>query len=205
MKKYERKILGFEVDNFFYPLRNKLDYIKVLLLTVRKLIIKDNEYGATAKLKVIISKYNRAFYYSGNKYYSIVFPFDIIEDENGDIEVQTKSDKIISSKVISELFSILKDKQFANNPSLINYYFESDTSVSYDSISILEDLLLQEPAYVRYDYDEKNAMEQKHPLHHLDINYSSAGTYKIGLKKSIDDVFFEDLQDTTTNCRFLDH
>ena len=57
--------------------------------------------------------------------------------------------------------------------------------------------------YIRYDYDEKHENEKIHSLHHLDINYSSKGTYKIGLKKALKDEDFIDMLDLRTECKYL--
>lgn len=56
----------------------------------------------------------------------------------------------------------------------------------------IKDILIYEDAYIRYDHDEENfniykekGEEKKHPLHHLDIFYSTGSTFKLGLKDKI--------------------
>lgn len=42
-----------------------------------------------------------------------------------------------------------------------------------------------EEGYIRYDYDPIYEKTRTHPLNHLDINYSSDITYKIGMNRKI--------------------
>ena len=71
-------------------------------------------------------------------------------------------------------------------------------------------LLSYETGYVRYDYDLENYEKYKslgkpdlHPLNHLDINYTSNATYKIGIKNAIDIKVFLDCLDPNTDCWFF--
>ncbi len=60
-----------------------------------------------------------------------------------------------------------------------------------------------EDGYIRYDYDLKNKNGKKHPLYHLDINYSSGVTYKVGLRHAVSDSEFQDILDVKTDCAYL--
>ena len=60
-----------------------------------------------------------------------------------------------------------------------------------------------EDGYIRYDCDELHQKADIHPLHHLDINYSSGITYKIGLRNSMKLDEFKDVLDTQTECAYL--
>ena len=42
-----------------------------------------------------------------------------------------------------------------------------------------------------------------HPLNHFDVNYSSKTTFKIGIDSKIDNNFFLDLMDITTDCQYI--
>lgn len=54
--------------------------------------------------------------------------------------------------------------------------------------------------YLRFDYDPKNEKGDIHPLHHLDINYSKYGTFKIKLPNRITMQHFEDIFDKEKPC-----
>ena len=46
-------------------------------------------------------------------------------------------------------------------------------------------LLSFEAGYLRFDIDELNANGKMHPKEHLDINYSTGCTFKLGLSKEL--------------------
>lgn len=68
---------------------------------------------------------------------------------------------------------------------------------------LFRELLISEDGYIRYDHDPDNAAGDMHPLHHLDVFYSSGSTFKLGLRNSIDTATFEDYLDITTACRYI--
>lgn len=70
-------------------------------------------------------------------------------------------------------------------------------------LSLLEEILRFEPSYIRYDNDPYNENGKLHPLHHLDINYSTYGTFKIGFNNSISSNYFENFQNTNTDCSYI--
>ena len=71
-------------------------------------------------------------------------------------------------------------------------------------LEIIEELILVEPSYVRFDIDPENQKGHLHPLNHLDVNYSQAGTYKIGLRTAITLDEFEDILNVDTNCYYIE-
>lgn len=68
---------------------------------------------------------------------------------------------------------------------------------------LLVSLMSAELGYVRYDYDSKHQNGELHPLNHVDINYSSKVTYKLGLKNKVKPEEFIDMLDLKTKCRYL--
>lgn len=56
---------------------------------------------------------------------------------------------------------------------------------------------------IRYDYDPDHENGTMHPLHHLDVNYSSQGTYKLGMNRKIQTDEFVDMLDVKTACRYI--
>lgn len=60
-----------------------------------------------------------------------------------------------------------------------------------------------EKGYIRYDYDPEHENKEIHPLYHLDVNYSSGVTYKIGLNGALQIGGLKKILDTTTDCAYL--
>lgn len=146
---------------------------------------------------------NRLFFYKGNKYFSISFPFFVqIEGENV-VEIATYSGKPLDFKTISAIISIIDSEEFRLNPSLIDFYIEP-LSISYSGLFLLEEIFQFEPSYIRYDFDPLKENGKFHPLHHLDINYSTYGTYKLGLNHNIEKQDFEDTLNILSECSYLE-
>ncbi|MDL2141619.1 hypothetical protein ACHRVW_09155 [Flavobacterium collinsii] len=204
MKIIERDIFPFKEDEFFYAIRDKIDYARLIIYTTRYLLLNMETTGVkcSSQLKLCVDKMSRLFFYKEKKYFSVSFPFSVQIDGNEITDISTFSGKAINSKSLSCVISILEDSAFIINPSLTDYYIESDTAESI-GIAILEEIFQSEPAYIRYDNDPANEKGKLHPLNHLDINFSSYGTYKIGLENEIEAIFFDDVLNIRTDCSFL--
>lgn len=104
------------------------------------------------------------------------FPFTmLLYDDNNIIEISNFTGVIIDSQCVSLASSMLKDGLFQLNQSLVDYYIESN-NVKSIGIDLPEIIFHSEPVYIRYDHDPDREDAKRHPLHHLDINYSSYGT-----------------------------
>lgn len=202
MKIIERNIPDYQENKLFSPIRHKLDYIQILLLSMQILLLEDNGNNSSSKMKLCIDKMNRLFFYKQDKYFSIAFPFFVSIDDNNVREIKTYSEEEIDFEKISSVLAILNNEHYKNHKSLINLDIDTDI-IDIKGIALLEELLLFEPCYVRYDYDIKNQNGNRHPTSHLDINYSQYGTFKLGLNNSINNSYFEDLHNTNTDCSFI--
>jgi len=199
-----KPIVPFQEHIFFSPLRDKINYAQLLIYSARNLLIDYEIDGLkiTSNMKLIVDKMSRLFFYKEKKYFSVSFPFSVIVEEDKVTEISTYSGRTVDSKSISNVISILEDKQFALNPSPIDYYIESNT-VESTGLALLEEIFQFEPAYIRYDFDATNENGKLHPLHHVDVNYSTYGTFKLGLNNFIVDTFFENILNINTDCSFL--
>lgn len=204
MKILEKHIPSFQEDNFFSPIRDKVDFARIILFSARLLLLEseiDSEKNP-AYLKLIVEKMSRLFFYTENKYFSIAFPFKMLIVDNCISNLQTHSGFEIDNQIISESLSILLDGQFALKPSLVDYLWRTDETDN-PGIYLLEQIFQFEAAYIRYDIDPKNENKKLHPLIHFDVNYSSQGTYKLGLESKIIAAGFENLLNIQTDCYFL--
>jgi len=204
MKLIEKHIFPFKENEFFRPIRDKIDFARIIIYSARYLLlnIPTDDTECNSKMKLCVDKMSRLFFYKDKKYFSVSFPFSIQIDENEITDISTLSGKSINSKSLSSVISILEDPAFNLNPSLTDYYIDSDTAESV-GIGILEEVFQSEAGYIRYDNDPKNENGKLHPLNHLDVNYSPYGTYKIGLENEIETMIFDDILNIKTDCSFL--
>lgn len=75
--------------------------------------------------------------------------------------------------------------------------------MNIDAYKLLEYFWAHEPCYLRYDFDPKSSNGALHPLCHLDVNMSSKGSYKIGLKSKLSPSEFENIVNKNTDCYYL--
>ncbi len=204
MKIINREILPFQEDDFFSPLRDKIDYARLVIFATRYLLlnIDTSASNCKCKLKICVDKMSRLFFYREDKFFSVAFPFSVITEGDEIVEISSFSGISIDSKALSSVLSILEDSSFKLNPSVTDYYIESNT-VETIGISLLEEIFQSEPSYIRYDYDPKYENGRLHPLHHIDINYSSYGTFKLGLNSSITTNYFDNILNLNTDCSYL--
>lgn len=204
MKVITRVIYSFQEKDFFAPIRDKIEYARVVVLAARQLLLDmdDDNIETVSSMRLVVDKMSRLFFYKEKKYFSISFPFTILLDGDNIAKLTSYTGKNLDNKSISAVISILDNEQFRLNPSLIDFYIEPN---SIDSIGLflLEEIFQSEPSYVRYDYDPDNEKGKFHPLNHLDINYSQYSTFKLGFHQEIDQAYFENLQNIKTDCSFI--
>jgi len=205
MRVFDIKIPIYVHDSIFSPIRDKIDYVKVLMVSANFLLLSNYmEPSEYIHGRIVIDKMSRLFIYNGDKYFSISFPFIVDFNDANEIVIKTYSGKKINHKSISEVLYIIKSNQFGLARSLIDFYIEPN-DIDYNSIYLLEEILMYEPSYMRYDYDPDREDGNLHPLHHLDIHYSQYATLKIGLNSKIEPDFFEDIHNIKTDCFFINH
>ena len=204
MKVLSRVILPYQEKDFFLPIRDKVNYAWLILHSARALILNIDTSGMTASglLKLIVDRMSRLFLYKDGKFFSVSFPFNVITNGNEVLSITTYSGSNVDNKLISQAISVLNNDQFKLHPSPIEYWINNDSGNSI-GLSFLEEIFLFEPAYIRYDSDPTRENGRIHPLNHLDINYSSYGTYKVGLEQPIIDTYFENILNITTECSFI--
>ena len=90
----------------------------------------------------------------------------------------------------------------------MDFIIESAEDYEYKEIDniwrILFKLWYMEDGYIRYDYDPVHENGRIHPLYHLDVNYSSNLTYKIGLKDALNMDAFQNFLDIKTGSAYLE-
>lgn len=196
------------------PVRKKQDSISIILDVLNILLIGGEQYHIKGKVVLKIDKMSRLFCFLEDKYFSIIFPFDIEQrtEETGICRIfDAALNMEIDSRLIVLLRRMLERIDFEERPIdeiIENAYLDvgdegyTGTEIS-NCFSLILRLFSMELGYVRYDYDPEHQNGTLHPLYHLDVNYSSNGTYKIGIKKEMKETEFVDLLDRTTACRYI--
>src|SRR5690606_19360766 len=107
VKTFERLIPPFQENDFFRPIRNKLDYAHVILEAAKLLILDIDTTGmrCTSGFKLIVDKMSRLFFLRERKYYSIAFPMTVTEYK-GRIEIRTYSGGAVNNENISAATSV---------------------------------------------------------------------------------------------------
>lgn len=197
----------YEQSQFFVPIREKSDYIRVLLSSIKSLILyndlktlytNQNDYYFT----ITIDRMKRIIFVSPTKIFSLSFPFNIYENQEGSYTLFTMKGHEFNSKSISELLSIVNDESYKSNNSIVDFCLLNN--VADNLTEMFEELLLSEPGYIRYDYDDSDRQNPDyHPLNHLDINYSNYCSLKIGLTKRIDHDIVKDLLDNSKKRHYI--
>lgn len=199
----------------FFPkerVKSKIQIINILLESIRYILLNPNveKSEAVAEIKVVIDKMSRIFFFSENKYYSIVFPFKITEEDNN-YYLYTKNDIEINSYFISKVKSAINCDSFSDS-CVLDF---ADSLFDYDNgdeqiWDFIKELMLLEDGYIRYDSDLKGYEEAKakgypnrHPINHYDLFYTSPATFKIGLDNNHSLSEMIDLVDIKTDCRFI--
>jgi len=200
-----------------YRVKTKAQIIEILMEMTRfillqndsNFVVKDSDSKATAVVHV--DDMSRLFFFSQNKYYSIVFPFHILE-KDGQYQIVFQSNIEITNRLISQVISTITCDKFKAQCSLdfIEPICIGEDECGMDFWELLRVLLLMEDGYIRYDLDQenydkavKNGEEHKHPLNHYDIFYSSNATFKVGLLSTIVNDCFIDFLNVNSECEYL--
>ncbi|WP_156118692.1 hypothetical protein [Paenibacillus sp. FSL P4-0081] len=212
------------------PLRDKDDVLKVLFEISSYLLIEDKPINkGFGEFIIKVDKMSRVFITlleEGQllKHYSFNFPFIIQQEDLPSLE----SIRLISSKnrieIDTVLLSVLKsasasgwfstDGEMSFNCLLGHYEvleeilkeLEGTNDKYIDNVwLVMKELMLSEPGYLRYDYDQEHQNGRLHPLHHLDVNYTNHITFKLGLSSAFEQNTFMDLLDLRTNCHYVSH
>lgn len=211
MKMILRKIEPYESKMFSQTLKCHADYTKVLLEITRKILlnsdfIDEGSLPSQAYLKLVIDKQSRIFVFlSVDKFYSFEYPCQVEVDIcNKQVNsVYTTSGINCTFELISNAISILDDIKCDSIIDVYESRDEEDAFLNIEAYKLLEFFWAHEPCYLRYDHDRKNSNGALHPLHHLDVNMSLKGSYKLGLKSRLSPFEFENIVNKSTACYYL--
>lgn len=213
------KVIRFKLNNsskdIFFPrvrVKTKIQIINILLEASRYILLNPvvDQTESVGEIRLVIDKMSRLFFNSENKYYSIVFPFNLYQEDK-DIKLSYLHNISVDSYLISKTISAINCDEFNDNcilgfaDSIFEYENESEEVWLF-----LKELMLLEDGYIRYDNDPigfKEAVDKgsphKHPLYHYDLNYTNRASFKIGLQKAYSIDEFIDLLNIKTDCKYI--
>jgi len=207
MKRYSFALDERLVKEFFTPIRSKKDVVSLLMKSIKLILINDTieESRVKGELTLIVSKMSRLFYFSENKFFSISFPFLVVETE-GVLEFSSKTVKIIDNKVTSDVISVISKSGFQDVECALEFVDPIVEIADFEQLfwPFILNLFMYEDGYIRYDYDEKYENGDHHPLNHYDIFYSSLSTFKVGLRNRLEADSMLDFLDSNSICHYIE-
>lgn len=188
------------IKNFSFRIDTKKQLIELIMQTIRYILSykKLSDKNIVGKITIYVDKMSRIFFFIEKKYFSIVLPF-LVQEENSELIFSYNRVKI-DHDIISKIIYIVKNNGFMSE-DIYTFLEIFENDLNY--WAILRDLMLMEDGYIRYDIDEEHSDAKKHPLHHCDIFYSNGNTCKFGLDKPLNEPNFIDLLNVRTNCYFV--
>lgn len=201
-----KRLFDFQALQIMQPIRQKLDYVNLIMYAARTFLLQYEEPNDpnACQIKLVIDKMSRLFVFHEEKFFSVAFPFHVsLSADNSIAEINSLSKRIVDNASISGVLSIINNKTFQLHPSPLEHWNRLE-SYEVQALELLEEIFTFEPGYIRYDHDPERENGKLHPLHHLDINYSGYGTFKVGVKKQLHGSTFEDILNILTDCSFLD-
>lgn len=212
MKKIQLSYGDYYDEKLMKPVRKQEECVSLILELLNILLVGEMIGNEKGEILIIIDKMSRLFCFSDNKYFSMVFPFDIEITEDITYRIYDSVSGIeIDNRLTALMKRMLDQIDFAQNTvdeMIEKAYFdvsgEGYTENEVEScFKLILRLLSMETGYIRYDYDLAHENGTLHPRYHLDVNYSSRGTYKLGINKKMTTVDFVDLLDIKTQCRYI--
>jgi len=205
VKNFTFKISKDQLDWIFKPVREKLHVIKVLMRVIKIMLTyqEPTEAQVAGHFNLTVNSMSRLIFVSKEKIYSINFPFRVTGNI-GSLKFYSNHHQDINSKATSNILALIDDGIFIEQHVLDFAMPLADRfDIDNDLWALLRELLLWEDGYIRYDDDPDNEDGDVHPRYHLDVFYSSAATFKLGLRQAIEHVTFADILDVNTNCQYL--
>jgi hypothetical protein len=206
LKIYRFSLDIYQLDWAFSAIRSKRDVILLLMRSIKVMMLPIMEPEVTTGVMTLqISKMSRLFFSSANKVFSVNFPFTAIEQDDC-LRFRSIHHSDINGALTSNIISILESTTSLEAREVLEFadpiFSQADSDP--DFWCLFRDLLMSEDGYVRYDHDDIRNNGNLHPVDHLDIFYSSANTFKLGLGGRISADILTDMLNLTSDCHFIE-
>lgn len=198
----------YQAQLFLSPIRSKSDVIALWMNAVKAFLVQQPPLGSdvAASLSIFVSTMSRLFceVADGRKIYSISFPFTTRPDGT-ELCFFSRTGIAIDSQMSSLVLTLINTDGVLD--AIDPYAFIDPVLTAMDinqgAWSLLRELMLAEDGYVRYDWDTARVNGHLHPEHHLDLCYTNASTFKVGLRRQLSQTEFLTILDVDTDCHYL--
>lgn len=207
------KILEIDIDKYqvapyLSAIRSKQHVVIIWMETIKNYLINQQPKAdqAKAKLTIEIEATSRLYCQldDGKKIFSIAFPFGVVLKDQV-WHFYSREGIQIDNRISSLIISLVRHSRIFDVQDFSSFIDPIFDMSEYDSDiwSLMRELMLAEDAYMRYDWDMERQNGHIHPLHHLDIYYSSAGTFKLGLDQRVERTDLSSILNAQTACHYL--
>lgn len=207
-KNFELDIDEYQAAEYLSAIRSKRDVVMLWMETIKNFLANQPAEGAKAKarLTICIDKMSRLFcsLEGGKKIFSIGFPFGV-SFGNGQYRFLSREGIEIDSRVSSNIIALINANQIFGSQDFCEFIDPILELSEYEPHlwTLMRELMIAEDGYIRYDWDEMRQDGHLHPLHHLDVYYSNASTFRVGLGQQLDQPSLRSILDIATNCHYL--
>jgi hypothetical protein len=205
MKSKVFKLDEWQLPQFFSAVRDHRSIILIWIKALQTILsyVEPSREVACGTMTLQIDKMRRLLFESGNKMFSIHFPFNVDFDKD-EIMISFGGYCYLDNRKISVLSSIIQEKDFEQLDVLAfaDFVYENYVNIESSLWAVLRDLMMVEAGYVRHDVDLDRANGSVHPINHIDIFFTNGSTFKVGLDKAWSKEEFLDLFDRATECYF---
>ncbi|MDW5441140.1 hypothetical protein [Polaromonas sp. SM01] len=205
MKRYDFQLDTYQSKEMLRVIRSKRDVIETLMHSMKLMMLPPlPPIKPISHIVLQVSKMSRLFFLTEKNMFSVSFPF-VTTEKDGALEFRSIHHEKITSQVASQVLAILGSTDSLDGRDVYRF---ADPIIEVcegdeDFWCFFRELLMHEDGYIRYDSDPARENGQLHPLHHLDIFYSSSNTFKIGMTQGASLDAFLDVLDVNTNCHYL--
>ena len=142
------------IKNFSFRIDTKKQLIELIMQTIRYILSykKLSDKNIVGKITIYVDKMSRIFFFIEKKYFSIVLPF-LVQEENSELIFSYNGVKI-DHDIISKIIYIVKNNGFMSE-DIYTFLEIFENDLNY--WAILRDLMLMEDGYIRYDIDEEHS------------------------------------------------
>lgn len=206
MKTFRYSLDESQMARMTSAIRTKKD---IILLWMRAIKIMTSYQAprpqqVSGEMMLHVGKMSRLFFSQSSKIFTVNFPF-VAQESGKTLIFKSTSCPDLNNKVTSDIISLISAKKILNMYDFSSFCDSIIDVTAYDDglWSLIRDLLLYEEGYLRFDHDICRENGKMHPIDHIDIFYSGATTFKLGLNKRLTALELRDIIDITTECHFI--
>lgn len=207
-KRFELALDEYQAAIYKSAIRSKRDVLLVWMESIKNYLVDQppSVDRTAAHLIIEIDSMSRIFCTldGGKKIFSLSFPFAATLSD-GQYQFRSREGIEIDSRVSSNVISLVESGEIFGTQDFSRFIDPILEMSEYDPQlwSLVRELMVAEDGYIRYDWDETRQDGHRHPLHHLDVCYSNACGFKVGLNGQLDQPAFVAILDAATDCHYL--